>query len=83
MIQVADSYRAEKDKKPILVIPRFARQPVHSERNGRHCSGKNVRDMTKAQALKATFRTLTVKGSAGIPLLITNHTYDVVGSYVR
>jgi hypothetical protein len=33
--------------------------------------------------LKATFRTLTVKcGSAGIPLLITNHTYDVVGSYV-
>ena len=46
-------------------------------------SGKNVRDMTKAQALKATFRTLTVKcGSAGIPLLITNHTYDVVGSYV-
>jgi len=45
--------------------------------------GKNVRDMTRAQVIKATFRTLTLKlGQAGIPLIMTNHTYDVVGSYV-
>ena len=38
--------------------------------------------MTKAQILKATFRVLNLKLSkAGIPLLVCNHVYDVVGSY--
>ena len=83
MIQVADSYRAEKDKKPILVILDSLGNLSTLKEMEDTASGKNVRDMTKAQALKATFRTLTVKcGAAGIPLLITNHTYDVVGSYV-
>jgi RecA/RadA recombinase len=44
---------------------------------------KNVRDMTKAQLTKSVFRILTLKlGKANIPMLVTNHTYDVVGSYV-
>ena len=44
---------------------------------------KNVRDMTKAQLVKGTFRMLTLKlGQAKIPMLVTNHTYDVVGAYV-
>ena len=39
--------------------------------------------MTRAQVIKATFRVLTLKlGAAGIPMIMTNHTYDVVGSYV-
>jgi len=43
--------------------------------------GKNVRDMTRAQVIKSTFRVLTLKlGQAGIPMLMTNHTYDVIGS---
>jgi RecA/RadA recombinase len=45
--------------------------------------GKEVRDMTRAQVIKSTFRVLTVKlGIAHIPMIITNHTYDVVGAYV-
>ena len=44
--------------------------------------GEETRDMTKAQVLKATFRVLNLKLSkAGIPLLVCNHVYDVVGSY--
>ena len=44
---------------------------------------KNVRDMTKAQLIKSCFRILTLKlGKANIPMLVTNHTYDVVGAYV-
>ena len=44
---------------------------------------KNVRDMTKSQLVKGAFRMLTLKlGQAKIPLLVTNHTYDVIGSYV-
>ena len=44
---------------------------------------KQVRDMTKSQLVKGAFRMLTLKlGQAKIPLLVTNHTYDVIGSYV-
>ena len=45
--------------------------------------GKETRDMTRAQVLKAAFRILTLKlGKAKVPMVVTNHTYDVVGSYV-
>ena len=44
---------------------------------------KQVRDMTKSQLIKGAFRMLTLKlGQANIPLIVTNHTYDVIGSYV-
>lgn len=45
--------------------------------------GKDVRDMTKAQIIKAAFRVLTLKlAKVRIPLLVTNHVYELVGSYV-
>lgn len=44
---------------------------------------KEVRDMTKSQLIKGAFRMLTLKlGQAKIPMIVTNHTYDVIGSYV-
>jgi len=44
---------------------------------------KQVRDMTKSQLIKGAFRMLTLKlGQAQIPMIVTNHTYDVIGAYV-
>ena len=44
---------------------------------------KQVLDMTKSQLVKGAFRMLTLKlGQAKIPMIVTNHTYDVIGSYV-
>jgi len=44
---------------------------------------KQVRDMTKSQLVKGAFRMLTLKlGQANVPLIVTNHTYDVIGAYV-
>jgi len=44
---------------------------------------KQVRDMTKSQLVKGAFRMLTLKlGQANIPMIVTNHTYDVIGAYV-
>ena len=44
---------------------------------------KEVRDMTKSQLVKGAFRILTLKlGQANVPLIVTNHTYDVIGSYM-
>ena len=45
--------------------------------------GKDVRDMTKSQVIKAVFRVLTLKlAKVKVPMLVTNHVYEVVGSYV-
>ena len=43
--------------------------------------GKETRDMTRAQITKGAFRVLTLKlGRAKVPMIVTNHTYDVIGS---
>ena len=43
--------------------------------------GANKVDMTKARIVKGAFRVLTLKlAKAGIPLLVTNHTYKQVGA---
>ena len=43
--------------------------------------GKETRDMTRAQVLKAACRVLTLKlGKAKVPMVVTNHTYDSMGS---
>jgi RecA/RadA recombinase len=44
---------------------------------------KDTRDMSRAQLIKGSFRMLTLKlGQAKIPMLVTNHIYSVIGSYV-
>lgn len=43
--------------------------------------GKETKDMTRAAILKAAFRVLTLKlGRAKVPMVVTNHTYDIIGS---
>ena len=37
--------------------------------------------MTRSQIVKSAFRVLTLKlGQANVPMIMTNHTYDVIGS---
>lgn len=45
--------------------------------------GTNKRDMTKQQLIRGAFRALTLKlGKLQIPMIVNNHTYEVVGAYV-
>ena len=45
---------------------------------------KAVKDMTKSQLARGVFRVLTIKlGDANIPLIITAHTWDKIGTRVR
>jgi RecA/RadA recombinase len=45
--------------------------------------GKDVRDMTKSQLIKGAFRVLTLKlAKIGVPMIVTNHVYEVIGSYM-
>ncbi len=73
----------DAEKPPMLmVLDSLGMMSTNKEMQDSH-DGKDVRDMTKAQVIKGTFRTLTLKlARAEVPLLITNHIYQVVGSYV-
>jgi RecA/RadA recombinase len=73
----------EEDRKPMfMVLDSLGMLSTEKEMTD-SAEGKNVRDMTKAQQNKAAFRVLTMKlGKAQIPMLLTNHTYQVIGSYV-
>lgn len=43
--------------------------------------GKDTRDMTRAQLIKAAFRVLTLKcARARVPMIVTNHVYASMGS---
>ena len=43
--------------------------------------GKETKDMTRAQITKGAFRVLTLKlVRSKVPMIVTNHTYDVIGS---
>lgn len=45
-------------------------------------SGKDTKDMTRTQKIRATFRVLTLALSqAGIPMILTNHVYQSMGMF--
>ena len=82
-LRVLDSYleQDEADRKPILLVLDSLGMLSTTKEVEDTEAGKETRDMTRAQVVKAAFRVLTLKlGKAKVPLVITNHTYDVVGS---
>ena len=80
-ISIVDKYTELSEKKPMMIVlDSLGMLSTEKEMNDT-AEGKTTRDMTRAQVIKATFRVLTLKlGAAGIPMIMTNHTYDQVGS---
>ena len=82
-IQVLDKYSAQNksERKPILLVLDSLGMLSTTKEMEDTQAGKETKDMTRAQIVKAAFRVLTLKlGKAKVPLVITNHTYDVIGS---
>ena len=82
-LKVLDSYliQHESDRKPLFLCLDSLGMLSTTKEVEDTADGKETRDMTRAQVLKAAFRVLTLKlGRAKVPMVITNHTYDVVGS---
>ena len=73
----------EENRKPCMfVLDSLGMLSTEKEINDA-LNDKQVRDMTKSQLVKGAFRMLTLKlGQANVPLIVTNHTYDVIGAYV-
>ena len=84
-LKMIDAYEKEpEDKRPpmLFVLDSLGLLSTTKEMED-SLEGKDVRDMTKSQVIKAAFRVLTLKlAKVKIPLLVTNHVYEVVGSYV-
>tara|TARA_B110000977_G_scaffold200267_1_gene290135 strand:- start:377 stop:1399 length:1023 start_codon:yes stop_codon:yes gene_type:complete len=82
-LKVLDSYllQNESDRKPLFLCLDSLGMLSTTKEVEDTADGKETRDMTRAQVLKAAFRVLTLKlGRAKVPMVVTNHTYDVVGS---
>ena len=84
-LKMVDMYlkKPEDERKPcMMVLDSLGMLSTEKEINDA-LNDKQVRDMTKSQLIKGAFRMLTLKlGQANIPMIVTNHTYDVIGAYV-
>ena len=84
-VRILDKYMKEpKDERvPMLFVLDSLGMLSTSKEMEDISNDKQVRDMTKSQLIKGAFRVLTLKlGQANVPMVVTNHTYDVIGSYV-
>lgn len=82
-IKIVDKYNEmpASEKKPMMIVLDSLGMLSTEKEMSDTAEGKTTRDMTRAQVIKATFRVLTLKlGAAGIPMVMTNHTYASVGS---
>ena len=71
----------EKGDRPLLLCLDSLGMLSTTKEVGDVSEGVDKVDMTKARIVKGAFRVLTLKlAKAGIPLLVTNHTYKQVGT---
>jgi RecA/RadA recombinase len=82
MLEAYDKTPADKRPPMMMVLDSLGLLSTTKELED-STEGKETRDMTKAQTIKATFRVLTLKlAKVKVPMLVTNHVYDLVGSYI-
>ena len=84
-LQIIEKYSSQPEakRKPMMMVLDSLGQLSSTKEMEDTAEGKETRDMTKSQILKATFRVLNLKlARIGVPLLVTNHVYDVVGAYI-
>ena len=82
-IKIVDKYleQDESKRKPLMFVLDSLGMLSTTKEMTDTAEGKETRDMTRSQIVKSTFRVLTLKlGQANVPMLMTNHTYDVIGS---
>tara|TARA_R100000808_G_C2155495_1_gene168240 strand:- start:12486 stop:13583 length:1098 start_codon:yes stop_codon:yes gene_type:complete len=82
-IKILDNYMDSADQPPMMFVLDSLGQLSTTKEMEDTAEGKETRDMTKAQVIKAAFRVLSLKcAKANVPLLVTNHVYEVIGSYI-
>jgi RecA/RadA recombinase len=82
-MKTIDMYEKSPDRPPMLFILDSLGLLSTEKEVADTTEGKDVRDMTKSQLIKGAFRVLTLKlAKIGVPMIVTNHVYEVIGSYM-
>ena len=83
-IKIVDQYIEDQpDMKMMFVLDSLGMLSTTKEIEDT-AAGSETKDMTRAQLVKGAFRVLTLKlGKAGVPLVVTNHTYDEMGLFAK
>ena len=83
-IKIVDQYiEDQSDMKMMFVLDSLGLLSTTKEIEDT-AAGSETKDMTRAQLVKGAFRVLTLKlGKAGVPLVVTNHTYDEMGLFAK
>lgn len=84
-VKILEGYEKTKkgDRPPLMMCLDSLGMLSTSKEMEDAASGKDVRDMTRAQLIRGAFRILSLKLSKlDVPMLVTNHTYTTVGSYI-
>ena len=80
-VKILDRYIDDEEKQPMMMCLDSLGMLSTTKEIEDTAEGKETKDMSRAQLVKATFRVLTLKlGRAKVPMVITNHTYDSMGS---
>lgn len=82
ILKIIEKYltQTKSERKPIMFVLDSLGMLSTTKEMEDSVGGKETKDMTRAGIIKAAFRTITLKlGRAGIPLVVTNHTYDEQG----
>lgn len=82
ILKVLEKYltQSKSERKPIMFVLDSLGMLSTTKEMEDSVAGAETRDMTRAALVKAAFRTITLKlGRAGVPLIVTNHTYDEQG----
>lgn len=82
-LQTLERYQSTKNRPPMMMVLDSLGQLSTTKEMEDTAKGAETKDMTKPAVIKATFRTLGLTlARAKVPLIVTNHTYDVIGAYV-
>lgn len=81
-IETLNAYIEEKEKPPFMIILDSLGMLSTTKESTDFETGKEVKDMTRAQAIRSAFRVITLKAAkAKVPVIVTNHTYQSVGLF--
>ncbi len=82
-VKILDNYSESKSARPMIMVldslgNLSSRKEVEDIQNQ-----KDARDMTKPQLIRGAFRVLRLRlARLGVPMIVANHTYAVVGAYI-
>ena len=84
MVVILDNYIEQKEKRPVFFGLDSLGMLSTNKEIGDITEGKDTRDMTRSQLLKAAFRVITLKlGRVKVPLFCTNHTYQTMEMFSK